>query len=424
MKEYILKNRSVLPVFLFLCMPLALKAYPAAGPKVICGADRLFTEYFHCIEGKKLALVANHSAVLRNGTHLADALYAHPGVQLRVLFGMEFNIRSNDYSLERDPEKAVDSLTGLFKYSLYGQTHKPTDEMLGDVEAILFDIQSVGVRFYEHANVLGFVMEAAAEKNIEVIVLDRPNPLGGVKADGFVTDDEFLFRFGSYAKIPVCYGMTMGELAMLYNGEGFIRGGKKAKLQVIGMKGWERGMWFDETGLPWKKPSPNLTSFSAVPAYAGTCLFEGINISEGRGTDKPFEYIGAPWLDHRRVIDILQKLGMKGVEFEPVIFIPEKKSFAKKPPELSGEVCKGIYIHVTDRDQFEPYRAGIALLWAIHQLHADKMIWNEKKIEHLSGTRRLINMIRSGKQPHEIYASWDKEVKEFLVQRKKYLIYK
>jgi uncharacterized protein YbbC (DUF1343 family) len=385
------------------------------------GADRLFSEYFHLIKGKRVALVANHSAVLSTGKHLADALFQNKDVKLQVLFGMEFNIRSNNYADAHDPEKTIDSATGVLKYSLYGSIHKPTKEMLGKTEVIIFDIQETGLRFYEHVNILGFVMEAAAENNIEVIVLDRPNPINGVAMDGFVTEDKYLYTFGAYAKIPIRHGMTIGELARFYVGEKALRGGKSPKLHVIDMKGWKRAMWFDETGLPWKKPSPNLLTLTSVIAYGGTCLFEGLNVSEGRGTDHPFENIGAPWLDHKKVVELLTTMKFEGVRFEANTFVPEQKSYLGRPPELSGETCNGVFIHITDRKKFELYKVGVALLWAINSLHADKLVWKDATIQRLSGTDRLLTMIRAGDKPEKIFQSWETEVAAFASKRKVYL---
>lgn len=410
-------------ICLFLAV-LSMACGTADGDHIVtCGADRLFPEYFHLIEGKRVALVANHSGVLADGTHLADALHQHPGVTLDVLFGMEFNVRSNDYSIKRDDEKTIDPETGVIKYSLYGETHKPTKEMLGNAEVVIFDIQEVGLRFYEHVNILGFVMEAAGEHGLEVIVLDRPNPLNGVAVDGFVTDDDHRYTFGAYAKIPVRHGMTMGELARMYIGEGFLRDGVAPVLHVIDMKGWKRNMWFDDTGLDWRKPSPNLLTLNSVIAYGGTCLFEGLNVSEGRGTDRPFEYIGAPWLDSHQVIRLLSELDFKGVDFEAVTFVPEQKSHLGRPPELHGETCNGIFVHVKDRSQYALYRAGIALLWAIHEVHGDQLVWNEAVIKRLTGTDRLIEMIRAGKRPEAIFESWAGEVTTFVNSRGAYLAY-
>jgi uncharacterized protein YbbC (DUF1343 family) len=405
-------------------VPAARTAAPTSSPSAITvGADRLLPEFAHLVRGKRVALVSNHSGRLADGTHLADALHAFPDARLTVLFGMEFNIRSNDYSLPRDPETAIDPETGLLKHSLYGEHHKPTREMLGDAEVIVFDIQEVGARFYEHINILGFVMEAAAENGMEVVVLDRPNPITGLKQDGFVTDDSHLFRFGSYAAVPVIHGMTMGELARFYNGERLLRGGLAARLHVIPMQGWSRAMWYDETGLPGRKPSPNLLTLDSMLAYAGTCVFEALNLSEGRGTDRPFEYIGAPWLEHEEAARMLNGLGLPGVVFEPIVFTPEQKPFHGRPPKLTGERVRGLFVRVTDRDAFEPYRAGVAMLWAVHQLHADRLVWNDAVLERLTATPRLKTMILQGRRPHEIFASWQAELDAFRARSAPYLLY-
>jgi hypothetical protein len=258
------------------------------------------------VRGRAVALVSNHSGRLADGSHLADALAAQRDVRLVALFGMEYDIRSNDYSVPRDPERTRDARTGVPKYSLYGEQHKPSPEMLDGVDVLLYDIQDVGARFYEHVNILGFIMEAAAERGIRVVVLDRPNPLGGRGADGFVADSQAFYRFGSYTAIPALHGMTPGELARFYNGERRLRGGRMAELHVVPMRGWTRDQWFDQTGQSWRKPSPNLVTFSSLIAYAGTCLFEAVNVSAGRGSDTPFELIGAPWLAHERAVVLLK----------------------------------------------------------------------------------------------------------------------
>jgi uncharacterized protein YbbC (DUF1343 family) len=396
---------------------------PRRTSAVTVGADRLIGEFAHLVNFKRVAVVANHSARLGNGTHLVDALHGMPNVKLQALFGMEYNIRSNDYSATRDPESTIDPQTGVVKYNLYGEHHKPTPEMLKGIETIVFDIQEVGARFYEHINILGFVMEAAAEQGIDVVVLDRPNPITGVKQDGFVTDEEFLYRFGSYARVPVIHGLTMAELARYYNGEKALRGGVTAKLHVVPMIGWRRTMWFDETGLAWRKPSPNLLTLNSLLAYTGTCLFEALNVSEGRGSDAPFEYVGAPWLDHTRAVAMLNQLGLRGVTFDTISFTPEQKPFHGRPPELAGELVRGIAVRVTDRNAFEPYKAGVAMVWAIHSLHPDKLVWNDSVLERLSATRRLKTMIQAGRTPPEIFASWQDEAATFAARSAPYRIY-
>ena len=406
-----------------LLLALPVESALSAAP-VTVGADRLFTGYAHLIRGKRLALVSNHSGRLADGTHLADALHNYPHAQLRVLFGMEYDIRSNDYSVARDPEATIDRGTGLPKHSLYGEHHKPTPEMLGDAQVIVFDIQEVGARFYEHINILGFVMEAAAERGLEVVVLDRPNPITGMRQDGFMPDDSALFRFGSYARVPVQHGLTMGELARMYNGERMLRGGRTAKLHVVPMVGWNRSMWYDETGLPWRKPSPNLLTLNSLLAYVGTCLFESVNVSEGRGTDNPFETIGAPWLDNAGMIKLLEGVGLRGVAFEPVTFTPEQKPYHGRPPELVGERLNGVRLRITDRNAFEPYRVGVAMLWAVHRLHPDRLVWNDAVLDRLAATTRLKAMIVGGRQPAEIFAAWGAEVEAFRARSEAYKLYR
>jgi uncharacterized protein YbbC (DUF1343 family) len=336
---------------------------------------------------------------------------------------MEYDVRSNDYAAPRDPESTVDRATGLPKHGLYGERHRPTPEMLADVEVVVFDIQDVGARFYEHVNILGFVMDAAAERGIRVVVLDRPNPLTGRRAEGFVPDDTALFRFGSYAPIPALHGMTVGELARFYNGERLLRGGRPAALDVVPMQGWRRAMWYDETGLPWRRPSPNLLTLESLVAYVGTCLFEALNVSEGRGTDTPFEVVGAPWLDAERAVALLTPLGLPGVAFDTTTFVPERKPYHGRPPEMAGERVRGIRLRVTDRDAFAPYRTGVALVWAVHRLHAERLLWNDAVLDRLAATHRLKAMLLAGHGPGEIAAAWQPEVAAFEARSAPYRMY-
>ncbi len=417
---------TVVSLALALAAPVAARTDrpPSPAAPVTVGADRLFTEYAQLIRGKRVALVANHSARLADGTHLADALFRHPEVRLVALFGMEYDIRSNDYSAVRDGETSTDRTTGLPKHNLYGEHHKPTPQQLAGVEVIVFDIQEVGARFYEHINILGFVMEAAAEQGIRVVVLDRPNPLTGRRADGFVTDSAARFRFGSYAPVPVVHAMTMGELARLYNGERMLRGGRTAALDVVPMAGWTRETWYDQTGLAWRKPSPNLLTLESLVAYVGTCLFEAVNVSEGRGTDHPFELIGAPWLDHAGVVRLLRSLRLPGIAFDTAHFTPEQKPYHGRPPEMAGQSLPAVRLRVTDRDAVAPYRVGVAMLWAVHRLHAAQLVWNDAVLDRLVATPRLKAMLQDGRTPAEIFAAWEGEVAAFERRRAPYLLYR
>ena len=396
---------------------------PTEEVSVTVGADRLLTEYAHLLDGKKVAITTNHSGKLSDGKHITNAIHELPNTEIVSLLGMNYNIRSNDYSLPQDSMGVIDELTGASKYSLYGEIHKPTVDMLHGADVVVFDIQEVGARFYEHINILGFVMETAAETGAHVIVLDRPNPITGLKVDGFITDDEFMYSFGAFGKVPVIHGMTMGELAQFYNGERQLRGGAQVELTVIKMKNWERSMWMDETGIPWEKPSPNLPTLTSTLVYTGTCLFEGLNLSEGRGTEKPFEYIGAPWLDNTVIAQDLNDLGLPGVEFEAITFTPQKMPFHSRDPYLTGVESNGIYARVTDRDQFEPYKVGVAMVWAVHKHNPDEMIWNEATMLRLTSTRRFMDMIKDGSHPSQIYEAWEPELNAFMTVREKYLLY-
>jgi uncharacterized protein YbbC (DUF1343 family) len=409
--------------FLLLALLVAPLTIAETDPVVQVGADRLFDEFGHLIEGRRVALVANHSATLADGRHLADALHGHPDVDLVAIFGMSFDVRTNDYSLPRETGATTDEPTGVPKYSLYADQHKPTADQLQGAEVVIVDIQDVGARFYEHINILGFAMEAAAELGLEVVVLDRPNPLTGELIEGFVTDPEFFYTFGAYGPVPVLHGMTMGEIAQLYNGERMLRGGGQASLHVVEMLGWRRSMWLDETGLPWSRPSPNLPTLSSVIAYAGTCLFEGLNLSEGRGTERPFEYIGAIWLDNESVAGLLNELELPGVSFEAIRFSPRREAFHGSDPYLTGEDVRGVAVNVYDRDRFQPYRTGIAMVWAVNRLHSDKLEWNERTMLRLTSTRRVMEMLRAGEPPDVIAAAWQDDVNAFRETRASYLLY-
>ena len=411
--------------FILLALPVATSAQSSTStrPVVTMGADRLFSEFAELVRGRAVALVSNHSGRLADGSHLADALAAQRDVRLVALFGMEYDIRSNDYSVPRDPERTRDARTGVPKYSLYGEQHKPSPEMLDGVDLLLYAIQDVGARFYEHVNILGFIMEAAAERGIRVVVLDRPNPLGGRGADGFVADSQAFYRFGSYTAIPALHGMTPGELARFYNGERRLRGGRMAELHVVPMRGWTRDQWFDQTGQSWRKPSPNLVTFSSLIAYAGTCLFEAVNVSAGRGSDAPFELIGAPWLSHERAVVLLNDLKLPGVRFAADTFTPVQQAFHARPPLYAGDLARGIRVHVTDRSTVQPYRVGVAMLWAVHALHRDQLVWNEATLDRLAATPRLKQMLEAGRTPAELFAAWETELKQFRAISAPYHLY-
>ncbi|MCU7495871.1 MAG: DUF1343 domain-containing protein [Ignavibacteria bacterium] len=407
-------------IFLLLFFFLPGLLLTAQNLKVKTGDDLLLTKYFNLIKGKKIGLVTNHTGLLSDGRHIADVLHENKDIQLVALFGPEHGVRGDTTGAV---ENAVDKKTGVPAFSLYGKTYKPTPEMLKGVEVLIYDIQDVGARFYTYISTLGHIMEAAAENNIPVIVLDRPNPITGVHVDGFVTDDT-LKSFVAFGKIPVQHGMTIGELAELYNGEKMLAGGRKADLTVVKMEGWKRSMWYDQTGLKWVKTSPNLPVLETAEVYPGTCFFEGVNISEGRGTERPFQYIGAPWADQNKVAKLLKDKKIKGADFKAVEFTPEFLPNNARPPKFYKKLCKGVYLGVKDRNSFEPVKAGIYLLWAFKQTGADSLKWKTKSIDLLAATPRLRQMIDAGKSPEEIIKSYQKELADFKKIRQKYLLYK
>ncbi|MDP4173158.1 MAG: DUF1343 domain-containing protein [Bacteroidota bacterium] len=406
-------------ILLLIVLTTSFSLYARNG-KLKTGADLLFSKYFSLIKGKNIGLITNHTGLLSDGRHLADVLHENKEVHLVALFGPEHGVRGDTTGAVID---AVDKKTGIPAYSLYGKTYKPTAQMLKGVDILIYDIQDVGARFYTYISTLGHVMEAAAENNIPIIVLDRPNPLRGLRSDGFVTEDT-MKSFVAFGKIPVEHGMTVGEIAMLYNGEGMLKDGKKADLKVIKMEGWKRNKWFDQTGLKWVKTSPNLPYLESAVVYPGTCFFEGVNISEGRGTDKPFQYVGAPWIDNQRALELLKSKKLKGVELKAVEFTPTLRANNAHPPKYNNQVCKGLYLDIKDRNSFEPVKAGICMLWAFKQTNSDSLKWRPQTLDKLAATPKLREMLDLGKSPEEIFASWQGDLKKFQKIRSKYLLYK
>ena len=411
-----MKKISIIFVFLFLL--ISLSSYTIT-PKVIPGADLLFTKYFKYIKGKRLGVVTNSTGILSDGRHLVDALYGNKEVKIAALFGPEHGIRADTTG---SVDNSIDPVTGIPVFSLYGKTYKPTPEMMNNIDVMIFDIQDVGARFYTFISTLGFVMEAASEKGIPMIVLDRPNPIRGIYVDGPVALDS-MESFVAYAPIPTAYGMTIGELALLYNQEGWLHNGKKCDLIVAKMEGWERNMWYDQTGLKWIKPSPNMSSLSTAIVYPGTCFFEGTNVSEGRGTDKPFEYIGAPWLNAVKTAKDLNQFNLGGVKFEPIETTPVLTPNNAAKPKYFNQKCNDIYIKVTDRNIFKPLESALYLLWEIKKSNPDNFKWREKAFDRLCGTPEVRLMLDQGKTPEEIITAWQKDLDNFKKIRSKYLLY-
>ncbi len=316
--------------------------------RVRLGIEEFIDNNLDMIKGKNIGIITNHTGVLPDGRHIVDILNSYPDIKIKALFGPEHGIRG-DAPDGKSLKHGIDEKTKIPVYSLYGTgNNKPTPEMLKDIDVLIYDIQDIGSRFYTFESTLFLGMEAAAEQKIKYIVLDRPNPITGLKVEGAVIDDS-LKSFVGLHKIPIAHGMTIGELAKLANGEGWLKNRVKADLTVIPMKGWKRNMWYDETGIPWIKPSPNMTNINTAALYPGLCFIEGTPLSEGRGTANPFEIIGAPFIDKDKFAKELNNCKLKGVEFEGIEFTPVDIAKVTVDPKFDSVKCNGIFIHLKNR---------------------------------------------------------------------------
>jgi len=393
----------------------------SAPSQVRVGAEILLDEQLRLIEGKRIGLIANQSSRLPDGRHLVDALRVLPNVKLVALFSPEHGFRGAAPAGEQIQTER-DAALDVPVHSLYGQTFKPTLEMLKGIDVLLFDIQDAGVRFFTYISTMSYAMEAAAEQGIPFAVLDRPNPITGRRIGGFMVHDT-LKSFVGLHPIPIMHGLTIGELATMFNEEGWLRNGVKANLHVVKMEGWKRDHWYDETGLPWVKPSPNIMTPATSIVYPATCYFEGTNISEGRGTDHPFEFIGAPFLNGDAWAAALQKSGLAGIRFHPVTFTPRDIENVATNPKYRGETCNGVRPEVVDRNAFDPIRTALVMLRTAIDQGGDQFKWRERSIDRLMGTSEVRMKLggEAGVKSLELQARRDTD--QFKPLRKKYLLY-
>ena len=373
---------------------------------VLTGIDVLERDSFKQLAGMRLGLVTNHTGRDREGRQTIDVLSKAAGVKLVALFAPEHGIRG---LADEKISDSKDEATGLPIYSLYGETRRPTSGQLKDLDAVVFDIQDVGVRFYTYISTLGYLMEEAAKAHLPVFVLDRPNPIGGINVEGALADPDKL-SFTAYHMIPVRHGLTIGELAQLFNQQRKIG----CDLRVIKMEGWQRSMWFDETNLTWINPSPNMRSLTEATLYPGVGLLETTNVSVGRGTDTPFEVVGAPWIKGPELADYLNRRSITGVRFVPLQFTPKSSVF--KDVE-----CGGVNIIVTDRARFNPLRAGIEIAVALRHLYPEQ--WQVDKYLRLLVNADTLDRVKRSDAPEEILRSWNPGLEEFRRARAGILLY-
>lgn len=393
----------------------------AQSEQVLTGADLLVSEQFSLINGKKLGIVTNHSALLLNKVHLIDSLFNRKDVIVSALFGPEHGIRG-DAPDGNTVKNGRDAKTGIPIYSLYGEIRKPTKEMLKDVDVLVFDIQDVGARFYTYISTLFYTIQAAAENNIPVIVLDRPDPINGLKVDGPIRKEE-LTSFVGIAPIPIMHGMTVCELAKMFNESGLLGNNLKADLITVTMKNWKRSYYFDQCKLNWIKPSPNIPDVETELVYPGTCLIEGTNVSEGRGTQAPFLTIGAPYINAELLIEKLNKMNIQGVAFNPVDFTPVDIANMASKPKYQNQVCHGIKISITDRDKFDAVKFGIKLISSIKTLFPDDFKFSDARFDRLSGDKVVRESITAGIDVEKIIDGWQQELSHFIQERNQYLLY-
>ncbi len=410
----------ILVVSLATAMGSALAAPP--GPVVMTGIDVLIADGFKPLAGKRVGLITNPTGITADLRSTVDVLHAASAVKLVALFGPEHGVRGDVFAGEKISDDR-DPATGLPVYSLYGATSKPTPEMLKDLDVLIYDIQDIGSRSYTYISTMGVAMEAAAENNVAFMVLDRPNPVTGNRIEGRPLDARFSSMVGKYP-IPYIYGLTCGEVARMVNGEGWLANGVKCQLTVIAMRGYERGMWFDQTGLPWVLTSPHIPRADVSLFYAATGIMGELQVvSEGVGYTLPFELAGAPFIkDAEGFARALNERNLPGVHFRPIYFRPYYIDRVK------GQQCGGVQIHITDRDAVDLTGIQFHVMELVRKLHPDVDLFGVKgranMFDKVCGTSRVREMFQRGTSAAEIIRFWNSDRDDYLKMRNRYLIYK
>lgn len=384
---------------------------------VLPGIEVLIRDFLPLIQEARVGLVAGPASIDPALNNIIDRLQACEDVRLTALYAAEHGVRGDAQAGEVVLDE-TDPTTGLPVFSLYGEQKKPTAEMLENIDVLIVDLTDAGCRYWTFLYTMAYCLQAAKEHGKRIIVLDRPNPISGEAVEGNILDPDFSSFVGLYP-IPMRTGLTMGEAANLFNDEF----GIGADLHVVPCHGWQRDMWFDATGLPFVPPSPNMPTLDTLTLYPGTCLFEGTTLSEGRGTTRPFEFIGAPWLDAKQLADALNERQLPGVAFRPVYFVP---TFSKH----KGEQCSGVQVHITEHAAVHAVTVGLHLLQAVREQSPSDFSWRPPYreggrhfIDLLAGSDELRQAIDAGEEPDAILQRWEPERKAFEEIRQKYLLY-
>jgi uncharacterized protein YbbC (DUF1343 family) len=388
-------------------IPASAASQSVPAGNTLTGIDVLEAQAFAPLAGKRVGLITNQTGIDRNRRSTIDLLAHAPGVNLVALFSPEHGIRG---TVDARVSSTTDEATGLPVYSLYGETERPTDAMLAGLDVLVFDIQDAGVRFYTYITTMGYAMEAAAAHHVAFYVLDRPDPLGGERIEGPRLDRDRT-NFVGYFPMPVRMAMTLGEMARMFNAENKIG----CDLHIIRMQNWRRRFWFSDTGLPWVNPSPNLRSPDAGVLYPGLEILQAGGVSVGRGTTRPFELLGAPWIRDEELAAYLNRRAIPGVRFEPEKFTPDSSVY-------KGEMCEGVRVALTDRDALQPMRMWIEIASALGKLYPGK--FEAAKMIDLVGNAATIKQLVEGEDPAVIVASWNKDLETFRKVRAKYLLYR
>ena len=384
------------------------------------GLEKILDECENHLKGLRVGLICNQASVNRHFRHAADLFFESENINLVALFGPQHGIRGAVQDNMVETAHAVDKLTGLPVYSLYSETRQPTVEMLSNIDVLVFDLQDIGGRVYTFIYTMANAMKACAKYGKKMFVLDRPNPIGGIAVEGNTLEVGHESFVGQYP-IPMRHGLTVGELARLFNREFDIN----CELEVIPMDNWKREDFLDETDAAWVMPSPNIPTVDTTVVFPGTVFFEGTEISEGRGTTRPFEIIGAPFIDGREYADALTLCELPGVVFRPINFLPTFQKYA-------GQECGGVFLHIVNRNSFEPVITGIAMIKTAYELYTSNFSWkatpyeyefNRNPFDVIAGTTRIRNMVETGRSVAEIKLSWQTDIEKFNRIREGYLIY-
>lgn len=368
----------------------------------------------------RIGLICNQATVNHQFQHAADLFFEHPEINLTTLFGPQHGIRGDVQDNMIETGHTIDAQTELPIYSLYSETREPTENMLSNLDALVFDLQDVGTRVYTFIYTMANAMKACAKFGKKMFILDRPNPIGGKEVEGNILESGHESFVGMFP-IPMRHGMTIGELAQLFNKDFELH----CELEVVTMDGWNREDYADETDTPWVMPSPNMPTVDTAVVFPGTVYFEGTQVSEGRGTTRPFEIIGASYINAKEYADVMTSLKLDGVIFRPIGFMP---TFQKE----AGKTCGGVFVHVTDREVFKPVITGIALAKIAFDLYPSDFKWKNPPYEYvydrnpfdvIHGSTKLREAFEQGKTVQEIQSSWAQGEQEFLKQREKYLLY-